>query len=289
MYRWTSCVNKLTKNFTSKPVSTLCFSTCNILRTPKASPTLSYPKEYKRPIGAWGYSLLTVPVITFCLGTWQVKRRNWKLNLIKSLESKIHTPPIDFPDDLEELSHLEYRRVKLRGTFHHDQEMYISPRSVVIEGGDTGGGLISSGNSGSLVITPFTLADKELTILVNRGWVPRRQTLPHTRKDGQIEGEVELTAVVRHPERQAPFVHNNDPSSSFWNWRDVDAMAKKLNTVPVFVDAVAESTVPGGPLGGQTRVTLRNEHFSYILTWYSLSLVTSFLWYRRFIRGLPLL
>lgn len=29
----------------------------------------------------------------------------------------------------------------------------------------------------------------------------------------------------------------------------------------------AGSTVPGGPIGGQTRVTLRNEHMQYIVTW----------------------
>ena len=27
------------------------------------------------------------------------------------------------------------------------------------------------------------------------------------------------------------------------------------------------TTVPGGPIGGQTRVTLRNEHLQYIFTW----------------------
>lgn len=27
------------------------------------------------------------------------------------------------------------------------------------------------------------------------------------------------------------------------------------------------STVPGGPIGGQTRVSLRNEHMQYIITW----------------------
>lgn len=28
-----------------------------------------------------------------------------------------------------------------------------------------------------------------------------------------------------------------------------------------------ECTIPGGPIGGQTRVTLRNEHMQYIVTW----------------------
>lgn len=66
-------------------------------------------------------------------------------------------------------------------------------------------------------------------------------------------------------------------------------MARMLDTSPIFFDADADSTLPGGPLGGQTVVTVRNEHMSYILTWYSLSIVTSYLWYRRFIKKLPLM
>lgn len=38
-------------------------------------------------------------------------------------------------------------------------------------------------------------------------------------------------------------------------------------TEAVFLDAKAETTVPDGPIGGQTRVTLRDEHLSYSLTW----------------------
>ena len=50
-------------------------------------------------------------------------------------------------------------------------------------------------------------------------------------------------------------------------FRDIDALASKLETSAIFVDANSASTVEGGPIGGQTRVTLRNEHFSYMLTW----------------------
>jgi len=31
--------------------------------------------------------------------------------------------------------------------------------------------------------------------------------------------------------------------------------------------AETDSTVAGGPIGGQTNVTVRNEHLSYIVTW----------------------
>ncbi len=49
--------------------------------------------------------------------------------------------------------------------------------------------------------------------------------------------------------------------------RDVDAIAAKLGTAPVYLDADADSSVPNGPVGGQTRVTLRNDHLSYLITW----------------------
>uniref|UniRef100_T1JHR0 SURF1-like protein n=1 Tax=Strigamia maritima TaxID=126957 RepID=T1JHR0_STRMM len=160
------------------------------------------------------YILLIIPIATFGLGTWQIQRRKWKLNLIKSLEEKTRTPPIEFPWDLDELKNLEYCRVRVRGTFNHDQELYISPRSRV-DKGDTveGGGLMSSSAStGSWIITPFTITDRNMTILVNRGWVPKKMTSAQTRQEGQIEDEVDLTGVVRLPERRMPFMpkHNDN-------------------------------------------------------------------------------
>lgn len=50
-------------------------------------------------------------------------------------------------------------------------------------------------------------------------------------------------------------------------FRDLDAMSKLVDSEPILIDAVIESSIPGGPIGGQTNVTLRNEHVSYIITW----------------------
>lgn len=49
---------------------------------------------------------------------------------------------------------------------------------------------------------------------------------------------------------------------------------------PFYLDSTLESTIPGGPIGGQTIVTLRNEHMSYIVTWMCLSVLTSLFWYK---------
>merc|ERR1712126_110746 len=146
---------------------------------------------------------------------------------------------------------------------------------------------ISSGKSGYLVVTPFKLSNRDLTILVNRGWVDRKRKNAETRQEGQLEGEVVFTAVVRKAENRAPFMPDNFKGTPIFTFRDVNTMSDMLSTAPIFVDAV--DTFPGGPEGGQTRVTMRNEHMSYIATWYSLSLATAYLWYQRFVRMKPLM
>lgn len=58
-------------------------------------------------------------------------------------------------------------------------------------------------------------------------------------------------------------------------------MSASTGSSPIFLDATNDFDIPGGPIGGQTRVSLRNEHLSYILTWFSLSGITAFMWYVR--------
>lgn len=250
------------------------------------TPRMTKALKSRQTFGESGYPLLVVPVAAFCLGTWQVKRRWWKLDLIESLERKTQSVPVPLPLNLEELSELEYRPVTLCGEFDHSREMYLGPRSNVLK---EGGGLVSAGNmTGVNIITPFKLSDREETILVNRGWVPTTQVDARTRQAGQIKGPVKISGIVRLQERRPPFMPKSDQTSQdIWLYRDVDAMAQKAGTAPVFIDLDLKSSVEGGPMGGQTRVTLRNEHMSYIITWYSLALITFVMWFRRYRRPPP--
>ncbi|XP_071768085.2 surfeit locus protein 1 [Centroberyx gerrardi] len=234
--------------------------------------------------------LLLIPATTFGLGTWQVKRRQWKLQLIADLTSLTTAEPIPLPIDPLELNGLEYRRVRVRGHYDHSQELYVLPRSPVDPEKEAreAGRLSSSGETGANVITPFHCADLGITILVNRGYVPRQKIRPETRMKGQVEGEVELVGVVRLTEIRKPFVPNNDVERNRWHYRDLEAMSRVTGAEPVFIDADFSSTIPGGPIGGQTRVTLRNEHMQYIITWYGLCAATSYMWYAKFIKKIKL-
>ncbi|PIK41010.1 putative surfeit locus protein 1 [Apostichopus japonicus] len=202
----------------------------------------------------FGHLLLIMPAAAFGLGTWQVQRRKWKLNLIRELEEKVNADPIPLPDDITELEQLEYQKVNVQGEFDHSKEVYILPRSLNHQGGGGGGGggFAPSGETGVHVITPFYVADKRKWILVNRGWVPRTKVQPSTRQEGQVEGTLDLTGVVRLTEPRAPFMPQNDEVKNRWHYRDLEAMSKVTGTEPVMVDAVYDSTVKGGPIGGQT-------------------------------------
>lgn len=234
--------------------------------------------------------LLLIPATTFGLGTWQVKRRQWKMELIDDLRKLTNAEPIPLPIDPHELNDLEYRRVRVRGVFDHSKELYILPRSPVDPEKEAreAGTLSSSGETGANVITPFYCTDLGITILVNRGYVPRKKMLPQTRQKGQVEGEVDVVGVVRLTEIRKPFVPNNDLERNRWHFRDLEAMSYFTGAEPIFIDADFRSTIPGGPIGGQTRVTLRNEHMQYIITWYGLCSATSYMWFAKFIKKIKL-
>ncbi|XP_003473186.1 surfeit locus protein 1 isoform X1 [Cavia porcellus] len=233
--------------------------------------------------------LLVIPVTAFGLGTWQVQRRKWKLKLIAELESRVMAEPIPLPADPMELKNLEYRPVTVRGHFDHSKELYMMPRTMVdpVREAREAGRISSSTESGAFVVTPFHCTDLGITILVNRGFVPRKKVNPESRQKGQVEGEVDLTGVVRLTETRKPFVPENDPERNHWHYRNLEAMARTTGAEPVFLDADFKSTVPGGPIGGQTRVTLRNEHMQYIITWYGLCAATSYLWFKKFLQRTP--
>ncbi|XP_067165240.1 surfeit locus protein 1 isoform X2 [Apteryx mantelli] len=185
----------------------------------------------------WG--LLLVPLTTFCLGTWQVQRRKWKLDLIAQLASRLAAEPIPLTLDPMELKELEYRPVKVRGHFDHSKELYILPRSLVDPEREAreAGRLTSNPENGANVITPFYCTDLGVTILVNRGFVPKKKLKPETRLKGQIEDEIDVTGVVRMSETRKPFVPENNIEKNRWHYRDLEAMAKVTGAEPIFIDA----------------------------------------------------
>ncbi|XP_029154859.1 surfeit locus protein 1 [Nylanderia fulva] len=251
--------------------------------------------KYKRSedsIGVYGYCLLSIPIATFALGTWQIKRWRWKLNLIEDLKHRTSAEPIELPIDLDELKDKEYYCAKVKGRFLYEKEFLMGPRSLILDGeavGEKGSGIFSRKSStGYYVITPFKLEDRDLTIMVNRGWIPKSDRTLFKMIENKITDSTEIIGIIRKTEKRPTFVPDNAPEKGVWHFRDLNAMAKVAEAEPVYIELLSGYSTPHGPIAGQTKVTLRNEHVSYILTWYGLFASTSYMWFRYFMQKLPL-
>ncbi len=217
--------------------------------------------------GLLGFTALTLLAfaVLMGLGFWQLERLQWKEGLIAKIEARTKAPPIALKDAIamaEEGSDPSYTRVRVNGRLGHDKERYWFA--------------VSEGRGGWHVITPFETEDGK-TVLIDRGFVPDRLKDPASRAEGQVEGIVTVTGIVRMPDTQGPFVPDNEPNANRWFWRDLDAMTLSMfpgdgvKPAPFFLEAEREQTPGGWPEGGQTRLDLPNNHLQYAITWFLLA------------------
>lgn len=221
-------------------------------------------------------TVITIPalVVLLGLGTWQVQRLFWKLNLIHTVEAGLAAPPAELPA-APDAGAWNFRHVTVRGRFDNAHEFHLLAHS-------------KNGNFGYQVLVPFKRSDAPGWIIVDRGWVPTEKKAQETRSEGLIEGETVVHGIAHKTWAAGPFTPVNDPTRNLWFFPDVAAMARLAGidgTVPpLLVDADA-TPVPGGwPRGGQTRVDFPNNHLSYAVTWYGGAIVLCFIyviWHRR--------
>lgn len=198
------------------------------------------------------------------LGTWQVKRLFWKLDLIERVDQRVNAPRVPAPGPLLwphlQTAQDEYRHVQATGTFLHERETLVQAVTVL--------------GSGFWVMTPLTLADGTV-LLVNRGFVPPEKRDRASRAATEPKATTTVTGLLRMSEPGGAFLRDNDPATHRWYSRDVHAIASAhglYRVAPYFVDAQANPDQEW-PAGGLTVVAFKNHHLVYAITWYTLALM----------------
>ncbi|TIB72085.1 hypothetical protein E3Q22_03645 [Wallemia mellicola] len=220
--------------------------------------------------------LSIIPIFTFYLGCWQVKRLDWKLNLIEELDEKLNYEALPLPRSIDttKLDEFEYRKVSTSGTLSADS-IQVKPR-------------IFNGETGIHLIQPL-LRKGASTILINRGFLSNDKIENYLRnlKDQYVD----ITGMLRLSQKRNFFTPNNNPSLGEWFWVDLPAIAnhfsQRLN-IPiddVLIDEIYDGLpnhhlLNGIPVGRPSKIELRNQHAIYALTWFSLSFFTTALLYR---------
>ena len=202
-------------------------------------------------------------VFLLSLGNWQMDRLKWKQALMAKVETRLQAAEISLPPASSWVTlaqkDYDYHAVRLSGRFDHSQEIYWYAGAF-------------QGRTGVQVITPFAL-EAGGVVLVNRGFVADSVRDPALRAQGQIDGLVTLTGLIRWPSARNQFDAPDAPDQRLWFVKDLESMTTHLDldAAPFFVELDVISSVIGGPVGGQTRISFSNRHLEYALTWYGLA------------------
>ncbi|MFZ6656000.1 SURF1 family protein [Undibacterium sp. TJN19] len=221
------------------------------------------------------------------LGTWQIFRLQWKLDLIARVEQRVHAAPVALPDfslwPQVNASADEYRHVQFSGVFLHDKTV------LVLASTELGGGF--------WVMTPLVTADQS-TVLVNRGFIPEKMAVSYrtsSKKDSPASPEtkmVNLHGLLRMTEPGGGFLRKNDPAGNRWYSRDVNAIATATGLTrpaPFFIDTDASTAndtsnaqrnevSANQPVAGLKVIHFHNNHLIYAAVWLLLAAMTAAAW-----------
>lgn len=252
------------------------------------------PRTGERPETAWrgllGPAVATAVALAILvgLGVWQLERKGWKEGLLAQIQDRAYGPPghpmpeSAWPNWSAEAD--EFRHVRLTGQWMGDKTVPIHGLAELRR---------AQASQGYYLFTPLRLSGGEI-VVINRGFVPTEalsDTLSRLR--GQND-PADLVGLVRAPEERGWFVPDNQPDRNEWfvrSIRDIAESGQLRRVAPFYIDQDAAVSGTTWPVGGQTQLTLRNNHLQYAFTWFGLgaALIGVFIVFarRRLVAGDP--
>jgi len=215
---------------------------------------------------AYLFQLFVIFFVTiFCaLGTWQLYRLQWKLELISEITFGLDSRPIEYSNSIKK----NYQRVSTKGKFNFDKQIYLYS-------------LNNNGKPGYDVVTPFR-TNKNENVLINRGWIKKElKNNPVINQD--IEIEQKIIGLLRKIYKPNIFKPDNDLKNNIWfsiNLEDLkETTGQQFNEFVIFLEDNRAKT----PLPKKISVDVPNNHLKYAITWYaiSISIIFYYLYFRR--------
>ena len=215
---------------------------------------------------AYLFQLFVIIFVTiFCaLGTWQLYRLQWKLELISEITFGLDSSPIEYSNSIKK----NYQRVSAKGKFNFDKQIYLYS-------------LNDNGKPGYDVITPFR-TNKNENVLVNRGWIKKElKNNPIINKN--IEDEQKIIGLLRKIYKPNIFKPDNDLKNNIWfsiNLEDLKVNSgERFNEFVIFLEDNQAKT----PIPRKISIDVPNNHLKYAITWYaiSISIIFYYLYFRR--------
>ena len=204
-------------------------------------------------------------VTIFCaLGTWQLYRLQWKLELISEITFGLDSRPIEYSNSIKK----NYQRVSVIGKFNFDNQIYLYS-------------LNDNGKPGYDVVTPFR-TNKNENVLINRGWIKKElKNNPIINSNEQLEQKI--VGLLRKIYKPNIFKPDNDLKNNIWfsiNLEDLkETSGEQFSEFVIFL----EDNRAKAPLPKKISIDVPNNHLKYAITWYaiSISIIFYYLYFRR--------
>mgnify|MGYP001181815635 CR=1 FL=1 len=202
-------------------------------------------------------------IILFCsLGTWQIYRLQWKLDLVKEIKKGLDSEIIYY----SKTNIKNYQKVKFSGIFDFKNQIYLYS-------------LDEKGAPGFDIITPMKINTNEI-LLVNRGWI---------KKDLIRDKSINLTTtnnfegIVKKITKSNPFKPDNDLQKNIWFSLNIDELRSytglEVSEYVIYVQNKDNQLIKPRKIDPN----LPNNHLKYAITWYSvaLSILIYFFYFRK--------
>ena len=194
------------------------------------------------------------------LGSWQIVRLNWKLNLISEIEDSLKRPHLE----LTQSNKKNYLKIKTSGSIDFDKQIYLY-------------NLNDNGTPGFEVINPILIEDENF--LINRGWIPFEQK---NTKEINFVDENNIIGTLKLQGRKNIFKPDNEIEENYWfslNREDIlKFTGKEFSKYIIYLDGNYQFPKPK-----KITANISNNHKKYAITWFSLaiSILLLYLYFRK--------
>ncbi|MDC1027919.1 SURF1 family protein [Candidatus Pelagibacter sp.] len=199
-------------------------------------------------------------LVLLSLGSWQLYRLNWKLNLISEIENSLKNNPVE----LSKSDKKNYLRIKTSGQIDFDKQIYLY-------------NLNKSGKPGFEVINPILIGNENY--LINRGWISfdqKDQSEINYVNEDKIIGTLELQT------KASTFKPENDIEKNYWFTLNRDDVfkytGKNFSNFIIYLNGDYKTPEPK-----VITANISNNHKKYAITWFSMaiSILLIYLYFRR--------
>ena len=194
------------------------------------------------------------------LGSWQLYRLNWKLNLLSEIENSLKNDPVEF----SKADKKNYLRIKTSGIIDFNKQIYLY-------------NLNESGKPGFEVINPVIIDNENY--LINRGWIPFDKK---DKPEVNLINESNIIGTLKLQHKASTFKPENDINKNYWftlNREDIfKYTGKKFSDYIIYLNGDYKLPKPK-----VITANISNNHKKYAITWFSMaiSILLIYLYFRK--------